>query len=49
MDFETHSMKQSIMDFEEEVEEGVMNFEGELISSLDELMKVRKKNKKLKE
>jgi len=49
MDFETRSMKQSIMDFEEEVEEGVMNFEGELISSLDELMKVRKKNKKLKE
>ena len=51
MAFETDYKKQGIMYFEEEEEEEeeIVYFEGEFISSLDELKKVRKKNKQLKE
>ena len=51
MAFGSDSKKQNIIDFEEEEEEEywVVEFEGELISALDELKKARRKNKQLKE
>jgi len=45
MDFETNSKKQGIMDYEDDEEEGVVDLEAKLISSLDELNKARKRNK----
>lgn len=46
MAFGEKSKKQNIIDFEEE--EVVVNFEGELISAIDELKKARRKKKQLK-
>ena len=47
---EKNLIKKIVIDSEKEEEEiGMVDFEGELISDLDELKKVRKKNRKLKE
>ena len=49
MEFGADSKKQNITDSEEEEEEGVVEFEGEIISALKELKKDRWKKSKLKE